>query len=576
MKKKHNLLNKGKTFLVAGTTLATVLLGAEEARAEKHFTKQKLEEKISRGELDKRRDINVIFNYYIENEQKPTDYLTSKTMINQNTGDLAYTSNILKLSSEELKQIENLIKDIKKGNINSYQDFINSTNNFSEDQNLLLSSAIGDLSEKLYEKSKDKVSSQNDFFSNLQSYLELGNKNNLGVCRHIHSHIEQLANDIGINAAAVSGFRKNSGHIYTITKTENGSAILDYGNLLITDTKNIEKTLEAYQKHKGTTVFKHDFYEDNEFKYKLITKDGERFLNFLESEENSKTLKNLLIYNIEKDARTNFIFEHGNYLNSIEINSLGFFGKIGEIIGDLSSPMEKMKLFQGGYKRKFNVSVPILGKLKIDGNLSFVKGRINQDFEVNDNNLKGYNFDLGFSLDKEKGFKAGFRGFLNKFKKGDYILLKDYMGWAGISYKNKNEKIDIEPYLITKISAPTKKIDETRSGIKFSEFCIGTLFDFNSSKNTTLSLEPYYINRIWEQEVGINSKFETKKFGASINGYTTKSNYEFCPDKEGFNVEIYKNFGNWKVWSEYEIKNSDYDSEREKEREFNLGVSFKF
>jgi small-conductance mechanosensitive channel len=79
-----------------------------------------------------------------------------------------------------------------------------------------------------------------------------------------------------------------------------------------------------------------------------------------------------------------------------------------------------------------------------------------------------------------------------------------------------------------------------------------------------------------EKEIGANIELKNKSSGLKVGSYTTNSDYVFCPDKNGFNIRIYKNLNNWKMWMKYKRENLDYDSEIEKEKEFNFGVSLRF
>jgi len=600
--KKYNLWDIGKKGIIAGMLLTSLLFGGREARAENIYQTARLEEKILDEErpkqiiveeererkiiVEKEREkntIDLISNYYWEKNQKSVDYLTSQIRFYRDFKYLIVEPNTLKLDRSRISEVNDVIKDIKNRKINSYQNFVNQTNNFSENQKLIFLSAIGDLSSGLWEESDGKVFPQEDFFSKIQLYLNSGQKENIGVCRHIHSNLEQLANDIGIRAAAVSGERNGNGHVYAIMKTENGSAIIDYGELITANTKNIEKMLGIYQKYRGNTEFEHKFFEDSKFKYTLITKDGEHFLDFIDYDRTSESFKNLLLSGVEKGNDLKIIFEGGNYLNSAEINFLGFFIKTGEIEGDSSSPLKNIKLSQFGYKRKFN----LFDLLNIDSNFSLIRGKIEQDYELEDNTLKGCNFDLGISLDREEGFKAGLRvvgggsGIIKNIKLKKEFLNENFLisyikALGGVSYKIKTESIEMEPYVIIQVAQLPKDIGTWEHEIRFSESRIGTSLDFKLSKNLNLSVEPYYIKRIWEKEFGADIEYKKEDISMKIGGYKTNSDYDFCPDKTGFNVELHKDFGKWRLWSNYEKENLDYDGEITKERKFKIGASLRF
>ncbi|MEJ2267578.1 MAG: hypothetical protein P8X70_00695, partial [Nanoarchaeota archaeon] len=193
------------------------------------------------------------------------------------------------------------MEDIGNNGINSYNELINSSKKLSEKEKLFLLSAMGfSLGYNAYDISsegKDLVSKE-EFFEIFQR-ISNGGKGSLGVCRQIHSSLERLATNLGFDAAAVGGFVSNEGnpigHIYAIVKSKEGIAILNYGNVFLTDTNNVEKVLELYQEKLGTLVFNHEFFNNDTFRYNLITKSGKKFLNFIDYKITSKDLEDSLL-----------------------------------------------------------------------------------------------------------------------------------------------------------------------------------------------------------------------------------------------------------------------------------------
>jgi len=275
LEKKQNRSKRMKKNLLAALLFPLCLLGkpaiAEEIQP-KPAIELSLEKRLSKP------SISIIFDSGIETEQEETAYENS--FAGFYSGYIWTSQNIPPAEKLELSKIMN---SIKNGGIDSYRSLVESLKNSSENQKLLLLAII---SNSLYAGSYDsallvngtKVASQEDFFDKLQDFLATNNPNSLGVCRHFASHIEQLANDVGLRAAAVTGTTMGGGHAYNVLKTENGTAIIDGGHILIADTKNIEKILEAYQKDANSIAFQHLFFEDSKFKYRLITKDGRNFL----------------------------------------------------------------------------------------------------------------------------------------------------------------------------------------------------------------------------------------------------------------------------------------------------------
>ena len=227
------------------TLLVALLFSSNKVKAEELTRKQPqtIERTLREGISKPKIDIN--FNYKTESKQKVIDYKMSETTLWTGWGyPLWRESDTPKLSEIEKQEVKDILKDIKNEEINSYQELVEAGKNLLlQNQKLdLLATIGGSLGKFNYENSNMKVTSQEEFFDKFQDSLESGKKNGLGNCRHIHSYIEQLANDLGIKSAAVSGISENGlGHIYDILKVEDGTAIIDYSNLLIMPTKNIEK-----------------------------------------------------------------------------------------------------------------------------------------------------------------------------------------------------------------------------------------------------------------------------------------------------------------------------------------------
>jgi len=528
-----------------------------------------LEDKVSKPEID--------INFKFENEQEGVDYSKSNTIYYYegfNKGKLWYSPNIFGFENHEIIKVANIIESIQDKKINSYQELIEESKNLSENQKIVLLSAIGGILRDFnYEDSNEKVSSQDTFFEKLQDSLATGEQNGLGVCRHISSHLEQIAEDMEVRSTAVTGFA-TIGHVYVILKTNEGSSIVDYSEILTTNTKNIEKILGAYQKYQGTTAFQHLFFEDAEFKYRLITRDGEHFLDFVEYDETSQSLKNKLINNIsKKDSRElKITLDFEKYLTSFELNYKGIFAKAGEIRGDLSSPLNKINLYQGGYKKESS----ILDILNINGNLNFVLGLLNQDNkEVENNEIFGAQGSLILTTNNEKGFKfasriSGFDIFL-----GDMPFFHDFTFGAGLSYKIPIKKIKIEPYVITQYNFFPNDLGTEKYRPKFLELNVGSILDIGIKK-TNLSLGPYYTWKIWENEFGGAIEFNSKNARANIAGYITKSKYDFCPDKIGFKTELEAKLKNLDIKAGYEGKKTNYDGEKEWSNSLNASINIKY
>ena len=540
-------------------TLSKGLEGKREQTSEKEFSKPKRE---------------LAVNYKTESEQEAVDYSSSLTWFNPYWQHLLRFPNsaIPELTQTENEQVHNLLN-----NIASYQELIDGSKNFSESQKLVLASVIGDSMKYDINLMYNEVMSQEESFENFQNEIAVG------TCGHIHTHVERFLNDLGIKSAAVTGLSGNGvEHAYDISKTEKGTAILDYNSILTTNTKNIEKTLDAYQKNKGITAFQHVFFEDAEFEYNLITQDGRNFLDFIEYDESSEPLKNTLLQDFEPETIARMTLNLEDSLTFFEANLMGLFLKIGKTEGNASSPLEKAVLSQIGFKRKFLIPEIynkylnfIFGNKIIDVNVGVVNGEILQDKKINDNQVFGWGGNLIFSTNKQNGLNISSRIGRNIFRTKDALLFYDSVLGAGISYRFPIKNIAIEPYVTSQISTFLEDLGTQESAIKPSELVGGAVFDMKFN-NSTFSIEPYYIKRIWEQGFGGKARFEAKKFGITSEGSILKSDYGFCPDKYKISVGSDLTLKNFTIRADYQIEGTNYDGEKEHQNSININGSIKF
>ncbi len=559
------------TLLLLGATLFNPLKATAEEIKPKPVIERTLEQKASKPKVE----INV--NYQTGSKQERIDYQTSKSTIHTRNGIYVHStrdSNVPELTLDEENQVKKIIKDIQNQNINSSQDLITASQNLSENQKLLLSSIRIRLFYRFnydIDLAHNEVISQEESFDISQNSLISNKKIGLGACGQITTHIERDLNELGIKSHAVATKDDNGiGHTYVISKIENGTAIIDEKDILMANTKNIEKTLGAYQKYKGMTVFQHLFFEDALFKYKLITKDGKNFLDFIEYDESSEPLKNILLEDLAPQADLKINVNLKDFLTSVKFNLSGFFVKAGKIKGDSSSPLKNMNLIQAGFKRDF--SFPNIMDIKSE--LSFIHGSLSQDTELEDNRVYGINGDLNISTEQD-GVKLGLRA------GGDMISTKmvlfyDLVLGIGTSYKIPiKNMITIEPYVVSQVSLFTEDLGTQKHTFKPAELNVGTVFELKTPK-VKVSIEPHYLKRIWEQGFGVKIGLEGKNFGINAEGFTTKSNDEFCPDKYGSSISSYVILKNFILKASGEIEGTNYDGERENQFSFHAQIGFKF
>jgi hypothetical protein len=465
----------------------------------------------------------------------------------------------LNLTIPEKKQVEDLLINVKSGAIDSYDALVSSSTGFSQDQRLALLAAIANSSYDGYDYGllSKGVLSQEDFFEKLQSIFN-GHDETIGVCRHIGSNVEQLANDIGLRAAAVTGTSGGIGHVYDIVKLDNGTAIVNGGNILITDTKNIERMLEMYQKDDGSPVFHHLFFEDSRLKYELITKDGRNFLDFIGYDESTDKLEESLIEKQKPRMPVTMSFKTNDQMLSTGVNFLGFFGKLGELHGDVNSPIEKMKLVQVGYDYGF--SFPDI--LDINCTLSGIVGDSIQKDGLEISPI-GADLDLMINTNKETGLNLSSRLKGNIFTTTDSTYFYDLALQAGVSYKFQIKNAKITPYALGEFSLLPSDLGTYIYLPAFTEAKSGVVFQIPISKSgeQSLLIQPSYSYKPSEHEIDLSLKLKGKDVELYANGSLIKSLYDFNPDRLGIDAGVSASFGPFALKAGYKDEWQNYDGE---------------
>ncbi len=529
--------------------------------------------------------IEVSVNYEtIPSSQKEIDYTRLNTLFANHTEKLVVNSSDgVKISAEEKEIIGNILDGIKEGKINSYEEFVNRSQELSEKQKLILLSAEANLYRKFnYEKNvREKIVSQDTFFDAMYKDIILGG------CRAQSTHMELLAGDIGLEADAVSG----GGHQYTIIKTEKGLAIVDAykwemensgiqgttGFILTSNTKNVGKILKAYHKEVGKIAFAHSFIDNTETKYRLITPDGKNFLRFIGYDETSRTLENSLTKESQSGKNFKITFNMEEFLTSGKFDVHGFFLKVGEISGDSSSPLNKISALQVGY----NNELTIPSVLKVIPNIRFTLGDIQEDTEISNNYFYGPSGDLIVSTDNEKGFNFTSRVAGNVFYRRAPLkaLFFDLLIGGGASYRIPLEKGEIEPYTLVQYTFFPKDIGiwNYRPGLR--EIRTGVEFERELGDEFHISIEPGYVWRPWEHEFRGEIEFGNNKdtrFNLGVETYFTKSTYKFCPDTFGFKGGLNFMIDNFfDVAFRGNLRTTDYDGEKETQGSLSILSSIK-
>lgn len=469
-------------------------------------------------------------------------------------------------------KLTELFDNIRNNKISSYNELIDNSESLSEEQKINLLSTIGNLFVNYgynMESAKDTPVSQNEFFNRLQD-MTSEEEVDLGVCIQYNSYIEKLADDMGLESSIASGNASDwIGHAITLIKTEEGTEVIDYNRRLSTDTKNIEKAIEAWQDQTGTESFHHLFFENGEFKYRLIPEQGEQILDFLEYDPTSKTLENILISGIEKNKGTEISRNRGGLIDYIGINSSGKNTGISLKIGEMNdSNLEGTNLYEG----KIQIT-PYIKNINIRGNIGGMLG-----IREEDNNLYGIMGESAASTNNEEGFNIGIRSSnqVLGIETDDNLmplasLFYDLNISAGISYRFTNDDSKITPYSALQFSYFLIKPDNNTYRFVPSEARAG--INIITGDN---SVRPYYIWRPWEHEIGAESqlKFEDSNLNIKIGGGITFPTYEFTPQKISYETEISREFENFDLGVNYKSEFENYDKEIEYSPSLNINISY--
>jgi hypothetical protein len=385
-------------------------------------------------------------------------------------------------------------------------------------------------------------------------------------CRHIATNIERISNNIGLPAAVVSGIMKNrEGHAYNIIKTEEGVSIVDSYLILSSESKNVEKVLEAYQKEMGYPMFKQEFYKDSKFHYALTTKDGRNFLDFIGYDPSLDVIKDSL--QNRKKYEADFKFE-GNVKDNFFSFLASFFGtyvKGGKIKENLSE--REILMGQVG----INPKIIIPNILSIVPEVSFVYGKMENSYFAS--------LPLGITVSTEnaKGINLSARvsGMAVNIPK-QATLYANLSADLGASYSFNLGNAKLEPYILSQFSGLIEDIKEgekTRK-LRFSELEAGLKISL-PIKHGNIIFEPHYSKRIWEDEVGAKLRIGTGTINGNLEASVSKSGYEFCPDKLNIKSGIDLSINNITIGAGYKAEGTNYEGEKELNSSFYLNGKIK-
>jgi len=487
---------------------------------------------------------------------------------------LYYYSN-LPITSEGAAEVYNILMDIEKGKIDSTSDFISETKNLSEIEKLAIISSIGQAMYNYgYVKgSENEVMPLNESFWEKLVNLFMGYSEKIGVCRHIGELEAEIANNIGLIAAPVSGMSSNNiGHVYVISKLEDGTAIIDGGYIFLIDTKNIEKALDIYQYSACSLVFYHNLFKNSKWARTIITEDGKKYLDFIGYDPTTGGLEEALFNNIPKVTPLSLNFIDKDYLSAGELNVSGLFAKIGNIKGDSLSPMRDIDLAQLGYKGNLITSEPIFrrmfkgifsGDIIIAPTVSFFGGIVNKDnpatelsneiFGISGNLIASYNgVANGLNLSSRVAGNTAYNGEMSS-------VFYDVSLETGASYGFSLGKSVIRPYLLAQFKNLPFDLGTGTYLPQFTEAKGGISLTSPITKNSSVSFTPSFAYRPYEYEFSADAKLETKCMDIGIELKKANKTYEFAPDRNEIELETTAKINdNFNITAKYEQELEDY------------------
>jgi hypothetical protein len=584
--------NIGKKSLLTGSLILPLLFSGKPANSESEHENFFLSRPWIGVEYNHKRKYFSSTMPIYQNSYTYIDHWSNKDEIQISPG--------FNLTEEKKEEILNLISDVKNKKINSYNDFVQMSRIFSENQKLVIGALFADW---IYKNSYDDIKnyeiySKNILFGKFQKSLA-GENEFLGACSNIAIYNESFLRDIGIKkVASVAGavldyqYGKRIEHAYNLLKLEDRISFIDGGQLLFVNTKNIEKALSAYQSEKDVFNFVYEFYENNQFKYKLITKEGRDYFEFVGHDPTADSFKkNVLEYEEKLSPLLNISFNDKSSEESKEINFLGFFLKKGKIIGSSNSLYDRIELSQFGFKKigtlpKFEFknneflstflnefSGIVVGlqasAIKVE---AFYRDITTAYFFENKKSEKIKNSTGNFflSTNRPEGFNLG-----AEISVDSTILTNDSKQDIMASYKFRNGFFSINPYILFQFKNEDITLTPQSSGSS-TEVSSGAILDFKLPKKIIFSVDPNISKRPWENEYGLGAKLKHKNFEISGKTFKTKSKYWANPNKAGKEITAKLDFRYLSGEVIYKTEIEDYDGEKEKNTELEVKTSLKY
>ncbi|MFZ1971179.1 MAG: hypothetical protein WAU65_03315 [Candidatus Nanoarchaeia archaeon] len=503
------------------------------------------------------------------------------------------------LDAHDQDQVYSILNDIGNNKITSGEQLAKQSKNISENQDLSLLAIIsGSYLYNFNYSSKDDLSdpSQQYLFNILQNDSK-GNFQDFGTCRQISTGVEELSEDLGKKASALTALEDNIGHAYTLIKLQDGLAIVNSGEIFKANTKNVEEILREYQNTLNNIDFQHQFFEDNKFKYNLITDEGEKFLNFIDYDSSSLSLRNKIINVIPEDYTRKMDVNLGNNENSLGIYNIGRFdipfrlfnrnfdlniGTPNAKVGTILLPMDNRTISVGETNLKGTLTFPIFNApLEITSNLGFISGNISQE---SGREITGADDYLAINTLNKDGLNLGTRisANLSAINLSQSIqmgilssIFYDANENAGISYKFSSKNYSLTPYFIEQANVFPMRLSDYDYSPSLEELTGGISVGLLLPKDTSLLLTPYYSWKPWENGIGTDLEIKNKNAGIKASAYAAKSTYEFAPDSLDLKLEGNVNIRKLQLGANYNLKEKDYSGEITQDNSFEVKGTIK-
>ena len=448
------------------------------------------------------------------------------------------------LNPNEKTQVKETMENIRNQKFTSYNELIKKISIFPENQKLVFFSRLGNF---LYAYGYELDLNYKEIGSRDSFFEALINKSGIGVCKQIAYNLERMAKDSKIKASTISAMNEGGiNHAYVVLKPAEGTAVVDSYHNLQTKTKNIKKALKLYEELTNSINLSHLFFSDGEFKYRLITNQGEKYLDFLEYDLSTQIIKDRLTKS--KKAR-NLISAELNItpdLSYFKLDYNGFVIRVGELKEKSQRLKNNLDLLSIGFEKKF--SLPFLEieprfDLVYSNLIQGIKQEEQKEILVAKKNFLGLNAELLLTTNNSEGLNLNARAGINSlfgFPLESHVLFTDMSFGGGASYEINADKISITPYLAGQFTMFPTNLTAYKFLPRFSELNTGIELKAILPGGFSFSVDPNYVWKPWEQEFGGNMGFESKNFGINAKTSITQSTFEFCPDK--FRLESIVNF----------------------------------